>query len=252
MITFKDFIEKYRTKEINAQTEEALNYYTVFYERFCEIEPFITKTKGPILSIGAAFGLFEIYLTQVHNKQVFCLEHPSQKNVLCSYLKDGKINIVLADLEYPKLPFKNKSIETILFMDVIEHLAEPVDNLMLELNRIIKNNGNIILTTPNRCRLPLKISNFFLKKTEIFNSTNTMHHKKEYTKNELENLVKNNGFNIYYSKLSKCLDSYYGLSYSFEAPFPKPIKVFIKTIIYLICFLVPSARSTIIMVIYIN
>jgi len=46
------------------------------------------------------------------------------------------------------LPFKNHSIDKIICAEVIEHLNEP--KLMIdETQRILKNNGSIVITTPN-------------------------------------------------------------------------------------------------------
>jgi len=46
-----------------------------------------------------------------------------------------------------KLPFKDKTFDIITCLDVLEHVPEPVETL-LELRRVIKDNGKIIITVP--------------------------------------------------------------------------------------------------------
>ena len=47
-----------------------------------------------------------------------------------------------------RLGFESKSFDCVYSGEVVEHLYNP-DNMILEINRILKNNGHLILTTPN-------------------------------------------------------------------------------------------------------
>lgn len=53
---------------------------------------------------------------------------------------------VQCDAQY--LPFKNYSIDKIICAEVLEHLPHP-DQMINETYRILKNNGSIVITTPN-------------------------------------------------------------------------------------------------------
>ncbi len=55
-----------------------------------------------------------------------------------------------------QLPFSNHSFDLIIIQDVIEHLTNTSD-LYSEVKRILKTNGNIYLSTPNK----LSVFNFF-------------------------------------------------------------------------------------------
>ena len=55
-----------------------------------------------------------------------------------------------------QLPFTNQSFDLIIIQDVIEHLTDVID-LYSEIKRILKTNGSIYLSTPNK----LSIFNFF-------------------------------------------------------------------------------------------
>ena len=51
------------------------------------------------------------------------------------------------DINY-KLPFKNNEFDLIWCSEVIEHLINPTETIS-EFHRILKNNGEMIITTPN-------------------------------------------------------------------------------------------------------
>jgi len=57
------------------------------------------------------------------------------------------IDAVRADLA-ARLPFADESIDCAVFGEVIEHLIDP-DFALQELSRILKENGTLIVTTPN-------------------------------------------------------------------------------------------------------
>jgi 2-polyprenyl-3-methyl-5-hydroxy-6-metoxy-1,4-benzoquinol methylase len=85
----------------------------------------------------------------------------SKKNYVVSYdidklrLTRQKINYDLENLvrgNAEHLPFKNSSFDLIIFQDVIEHLPMNV-NYFESLNKILKKNGIIYLSTPNKISL---------------------------------------------------------------------------------------------------
>jgi SAM-dependent methyltransferase len=47
-----------------------------------------------------------------------------------------------------KLPFKNESLDVVTSFDTIEHVSEP-DELVMEVHRVLKNDGTLILSSPN-------------------------------------------------------------------------------------------------------
>ncbi len=59
-----------------------------------------------------------------------------------------------------KLPFKNKSFDLIWCSEVIEHLDNP-EKSVREFKRILKKNGDLILTTPNSYCLIFRIMYLF-------------------------------------------------------------------------------------------
>lgn len=61
--------------------------------------------------------------------------------------KKRGVQTVRGDVE-EKLPFKNGEFETVFWGDNVEHLFMP-EKTLKEINRILKNGGRIIISTPN-------------------------------------------------------------------------------------------------------
>lgn len=52
------------------------------------------------------------------------------------------------DVDKGKIPLKSNSIDLIFCGEVIEHVYSP-DNLLIEIHRLLKPGGHVVLTTPN-------------------------------------------------------------------------------------------------------
>jgi len=58
-----------------------------------------------------------------------------------------RVEAILCDLEFG-IPIKNKMINIITCLDVIEHVVDT-DNLLLEISRVLKPDGWLLITIPN-------------------------------------------------------------------------------------------------------
>ncbi len=91
---------------------------------------------------------------------------------------------IIADAR--KLPFKDNSIDVVIFTEVIEHIEPPGDfEALKELNRILKKQGTLILSTPNRY-LPYNLLDF---------SRFVMYHS-SYSREKMEKMLSESGFKI--------------------------------------------------------
>jgi 2-polyprenyl-3-methyl-5-hydroxy-6-metoxy-1,4-benzoquinol methylase len=99
------------------------------------------------------------------------------------------IDFKYLDLE-KKLPFKNGQFNVVLFLDVLEHLNQR-HQAMMEVYRILKKDGYLILSLPNRETKWKQLQ----KKAEIFYYSDP-DHKIEFTKEEIIKLCENHGFKI--------------------------------------------------------
>lgn len=64
------------------------------------------------------------------------------------FAENPNVTILCHNLEQEQLPFGDEHFDTILMIDVIEHLIEPISTI-IELKRILISEGRLIIATPN-------------------------------------------------------------------------------------------------------
>lgn len=64
-------------------------------------------------------------------------------------LSDHTFNYSVVDVENAPLPFGENSFDVVIFAEVIEHLTMDPVAALLEIKRVLKPGGRLILTTPN-------------------------------------------------------------------------------------------------------
>lgn len=104
-------------------------------------------------------------------------------------LEPGK-NVISANLNHI-LPIESNSIDLVTSLANIEHLEKPEINL-LEIYRILKPNGQLILTTPSLAAKP--ILEFIAYKLKIIDEAEIRDHKFYFTKKTLSQALKTVGF----------------------------------------------------------
>jgi len=143
------------------------------------IHQFVYKyaNKGRVLDIGAGTGKM---LSDLKAKgwEVSGIDREQEA---IKWSKKRGIKLKLADIE-KKLPFKKNSFDLILALDVLEHLDKD-KNCVKEMNRVLEQNGLIIITVPVYQRL--------------FDYWDKMlGHRRRYSKNSLRKIIKTNEFKI--------------------------------------------------------
>ena len=131
----------------------------------------------------------------------------------------GDIYFVHADA-LKHFPFEAKSFDVIILGEFLEHIAYP-EIFLRKLKKYLKNNGKIIITTPN--------GNYFLNKRKTFSNIGDRgallkiqsgpageSHLYLFTKKELEEIVKNERFKIV---LSTQIHTYFRRYYPILFPF---------------------------------
>jgi glycosyltransferase involved in cell wall biosynthesis/SAM-dependent methyltransferase len=109
------------------------------------------------------------------------------------------------DAEKDPFPYAGEYFSTVLCGELIEHLFEDPMHLMIEINRILKPGGHLVLTTPNVAALR-GISailqgyhpGFFpayIKPAEGSGEVDARHNR-EYTPREIHKLLENSGFEV--------------------------------------------------------
>lgn len=139
---------------------------------------FIKKhMKGKVLDVGCVQGpLHEL----IYREGVYGLDVRDD----CSIKK----NFFVGDAQ--KMPFKDNFFDTVIAGELIEHLESP-DKFLSEANRVLKKDGILILSTPNRDSL-------YNRLTKKYIVEGTRHHRHEtiFNKEMLKKILDKHGFRI--------------------------------------------------------
>lgn len=147
-----------------------------------------------ILDYGCGPGTFLFKLSSLSNSNLYGVDiskefiEESKKNI-----KELNIeNIHVQTVEAEKLPFENEKFDIILIVDVIHHLDDIEKNL-LEIYRVLKKDGKIIVYEPNKLNPLIWITHLidknerglmrvgrFAKYEQIFKKINLKIEKKQY------------------------------------------------------------------------
>ncbi len=100
------------------------------------------------------------------------------------------------NIEDASLPFADDTFDYMLFCEVLEHMTHDPLRAVLELKRVLKPDGVIILTTPNAARLENVAT--FLEGRNMYDPFSAYgpygRHNREYTRHELHLLMTHCGF----------------------------------------------------------
>jgi len=183
------------------------NFYIDFarrYEVVLLVRDFCKK-GSKILDAGAQPFILSAMLKEL-GYDVYAVDIEPENYIDIAKIFDIKVGKV--DLERDKLDFPDSYFDCVVFSEVLEHLNPYyVDHALSEINRVLRSEGILILTTPNIASLFRRIK-MLLGKQPIYR-----YHVREYTKREVEELLTSHGFKI--------LRSYYSLAYDRALLMPK-------------------------------
>lgn len=101
------------------------------------------KPKRPVLSIGCADGKMDAFL---YNHIVTDVAIDNNKDVISEAKKSGLYKkVILASAD--KLPFKKNSFSSVISNSTFEHIKND-KKAVKEASRVLKTNGDLILTVP--------------------------------------------------------------------------------------------------------
>ena len=96
-------------------------------------------------------------------------------------LKTNKLETIKVTLEN-KLPFEDLSFDIVTMLAVLEHLTYA-DDILKEINRVLKPEGRLILTVPSKIAKP--ILEFMAYNIKIIDRLEIDDHKKYYNKKDI-------------------------------------------------------------------
>lgn len=96
-----------------------------------------------------------------------------------------------------KFPFKDETFDIVFSGEIIEHIADP-RTYILEINRILKSNGLLVITTPNLGGLNDRLRFLFGRTPRHTNALSADHylHIRPFTYHGLREILEKGGFKI--------------------------------------------------------
>ena len=123
-----------------------------FFERKFEILKNLVDKGSNVLDLGCYDGRVANFLTE----EMDCIVDGADVSDI-NINKDNKIiNKYIFDLNEEKWPIEDKKYDYIIFTDVIEHIFD-VDQFMLNVRKILKDDGFIVFSTPNLASLGRRV-----------------------------------------------------------------------------------------------
>ena len=182
-------------------SDKDIDMFYADYRRRVELLIEVTSRAQPstkILDAGGAPGFTSLAL-KLLGYEVILLDIDPEP--YCDILQSYGIKVVRADLEHDIIPLNSEDIDVIIFTEVLEHLSPYYISWALsELNRVLKYQGLLFLSTPNIASIGKRVKLLLGK-----NPLGPMH-VKEYTIDEVRKLLNTHGFEIIYGKYSMAYD----------------------------------------------
>lgn len=152
----------------------------------------LVKPGSKVLDVGCATGYMANELVQKKHCQVWGVD----SDVVALRKAKKYCQTILCNLEEVRsLNLSNKSFETILLLDVLEHLKNP-EMILALVRKYLRNNGQLIISVPNVAHLSVRWmllwGNFDYENRGILDKT----HVHFYTQKSLIHLLAKQGFVI--------------------------------------------------------
>jgi SAM-dependent methyltransferase len=158
------------------------NRLTVFY-RHIKKSPYLIE----LLDLGCGYEA-HLSVDFINKVKRLILADVSINSNLLSY---PNVVFLKGDLSQTIKDLRDKSIDLIIASNVIEHLSDPISTL-LELKRILKSGGLLMIIVPNwRGKTLLELLAFKLKIAPAYEIND---HKMYFSKSELWTLIRTAGF----------------------------------------------------------
>lgn len=107
------------------------------------------------------------------------------------------------NLEVDRFPYEDRSLDGVIFCEILEHLLLNPDHSLAEMSRILRPGGWLIVTTPNVARLANAVR--ILRGKNIHDGYSPYgiygRHNREYTMPEVVDLVQKHSFRVVQRRL---------------------------------------------------
>jgi SAM-dependent methyltransferase len=179
------------------------SYYLEFWRRAL-IQELVMKycpKDGLVIDLGAQPFILSCALKLMGYKVI---AYDYDPDPYLDIAKAYNVKVVKCDLERDSIDMEDESVDCAVFSEVIEHINPYyINHTLSEINRVLKVGGKLIVTTPNIASLFRRLK-LLLGKQPVYKL-----HVKEYTKDEVEELLRNSGFKMLESFYSEVNDLHF-------------------------------------------
>lgn len=165
----------------------------------------LTAGKGKILDAGCGVGIITKLLAEKF-PTVYAIDI-GKKEIARAKRENKAKNVHFAQMDITKTKFKPNFFDSIVCLEVIEHT--DADKTLEEFRRILKKNGTLILSTPNRKRWQKRVENGLFKKYSMA----CWEHKQEFSADEFRALLEKHGFAIEEMR-GDCVYPFFGIPFA--------------------------------------
>lgn len=197
--------------------EHVLRYLDCGTNRFLEIIQAVSDFPNHkrVLDIGLAYGFVAILLQELLDRDVSGMELPENINAYCALLERYQIQVLPDRLCNKPSQVESESVDLVVFSEVLEHLRISPLEALIEIRRMLRPGGVLVLTTPNIASLSnivalLRGKNIVERLPDrsdgLDHITDLMTHIREYTMQELHVLMGRAGLEIVRTRFSVATD----------------------------------------------
>jgi SAM-dependent methyltransferase len=142
---------------------------------------FLGQDLGRVADIGCGPGVFTRYLCR-HARYVYAgdIDQGALSRTFARHAKESNLAPVVTRAN--ELPFGDASLDTVLFLEVLEHLRDDAGGLR-ELHRILAPSGRLVLSVP-------------IPPGEVNEDEEWGHKREGYTWGEMKVLLERQGFSV--------------------------------------------------------
>jgi SAM-dependent methyltransferase len=190
--------------------QELENYWRQDWRRFVYTYGLVSESAGRCLELGAN-PYFTTSLLKEFTRLDLTLANyfgphftdQAMQEVSYSNPKSGKtqkhcMQFFHFNIEAGQFPFEDGAFDTVLFCEVLEHLQSDPLRVLLEIKRVLKEGGHLVLTTPNVSRIENVCR--MIAGENIYDPYSGYgpygRHNREYNKHELSLLLRHCGFEV--------------------------------------------------------
>ena len=163
------------------------------------------QATGRVLELGCYMQITPLFAGLCGYREVRGAYYGTKGRTDLKTMGDFSCYVDHFDAERDKFPYPDGHFDLVIAAEIIEHLTYDPMHMLLEANRVLANNGRLLVTTPNVGSITSVAKTldghdnpqiFFLYKRPTSNGEPEIGHVREYTVYELGDAVKAAGFEV--------------------------------------------------------